>query len=435
MKLSIFIISLCAALQASAADTLVVLSPFTNKQTATEQVVTTLTLFQEMELGESLTVIDGTDGETITTITVPDNQEMASQQGRINNNREHIAPLHRFIKQAKQGDRAKGALNLPRVVNEIALYHRYAQDIVIIGSGEFDIEEVNQSIRDKTHIPNDSNIVLQQQASIFGVKGFEERLKGFRIHWLLTEQLKPRAYRLATQRFWHLWLDYQAAQLVTFSADKRALLNRLNSRAAALPMTHTLQVSATQVASPTSATLANTLRNGEATTHNSLFNRPLSLMAVSALNFKQKNTLTVGIRWAADGIDLDVYAMREGRDELPVFYANPDTAIARHHKDILSGNQHRHFYETITFKEPIDLCDIRIGVSHYGGQSNGVIKGTLRAEINHQVYQTDFTLHSKSGNRNSDIARILVAGGHTSHAQGFRIADIVGVNNREVCSS
>ncbi len=397
------------------ADMLVLLSPYQDKVDVQQQVITTIELLTELPLGEKITVLNGETASTIATLNVPEDERLSDYNSRINHNVEAIAALGQFIQSVDIGDRTAGAMNLPLVLGEVARYHRYANDILVMGSGGFDIQGVSQEVIDGDKILLDSNISQSPRQSLFGTQGIEERLKGFRIHWLLPAPIADTEYKDSSQRFWHLFLHHQRAELVSFTHDKASVLRRLKANAPALPMAYEL----------TLASESRQMKQREA----ALFNLPLSKAPLDTATWHRPQKLRLGIRWQGHAIDLDLYASTTPT-RAPVYFANPMTSVARYFKDILSGgNSKTTLYETIAFHRAVDLCKLVIGINHYGGTTAIPINGTLRTEIGNKVYETAFTLNSSTGNRGDDIQAVLSMGEDTLHSQRFKIYDIVDSAN------
>lgn len=399
------------------ADTLVLLSPFQTKQAAQQDFITAVTLLTEADLGETITVINGEDATTIATLSVPEDKRLASYNARINHNLTGIAALKQFMESAHVGERSEGAINLPFTLGEIARYHRHSSDILVMATARFDINGISQDIIDGDRILKDSNIGQSPQQGIFGTQGIEERLKGFRIHWLLSAPLTDNHYRKTVHRYWHLWLHHQRAELVSFTQDKNTVLRLLKDNAPALPMNDVLQV---PVEPKTTA----------APTNKPLFSLPVSITALDAAAWHRPQKVRIGIRWQGD-VDLDIYAATSINQQ-PVYFANPSNAAARHFKDVLQGSDNKaELYETIEFYRPVNLCTLVIGINHYSGASQHPVQGVLRTEIGNKVYETAFTFARSKGNRGTDMRDVLETGRHSVFSKKYRIADIVGASNSD----
>ena len=168
-KITLLLLALLSA-DVVAKDLLAVLSP---KTASKAEIALLIEQLPKLDAGDNITVLNGADGSTIARLTLPEDERFHASKALFNFNQKPIAALIQFVQSLAN----KAPLNLPRVLGEIARYHRGYEDILIVGEVAFNMEE--------GHYPADSNLHLMPSQAGYGTRGIEERLKGFRMHWLL----------------------------------------------------------------------------------------------------------------------------------------------------------------------------------------------------------------------------------------------------------
>lgn len=406
MKYPTLILTLVLSAPAAAQDYLAILSPFGTKAQVQAQVPMLQKQLAQMQAGDTLSVLNGKDGETITTFTVPDVPQAHKVRAIQGYNKQPIAKIRQFIASASM-DHSTGALDLPQVLGQVATYHRQYQDILLLGSLSFDVPGVNPSIASGDLLPADSNLLKESSSSTFGTRNIAERLKGFRFHWWISQKSGSQQYQQEAIRFWHLWLHHQGSEVISITSDHSVVLKRLKDNAPALPMSYEMQSDEQAALQPT------------------LFERELTKPS-DATKWQQHQKVSVAIRWVGSGIDLDIYTMLPGQSK-PVYYANGNTAHAKHLKDVRSAPQGKPaFYETIVYHKVIDSCQLLAAVNFYSGNSSNGVQGHIRIAMGDAVFEKPFALSATEGNKGADIAAVLSSRDHSRYSVAFTLADIAG---------
>ncbi len=400
-------------------DTLVILSPHQTPQILQKQLQETLNIFAVQNTGESLTYLDGETGQTIARLEVPNDERLAEHQtARLNHNKAQLAKLGLFIKSADSDKRKAGAINLPLSLKEVARYYRHVAEIVVIGTARMDIEGLSPEVRDGQQYLLDSNITQSSRESIFGTADKSELLKGFRIHWWVSSNYEERSIRLATERFWHLWLHHQSGALVSYSSDKNAVFQNLKTNAQPLSMPYQLEMSP-------GASL-------QTETNIMLFDRPLASASLPRAVWSSPQTVRLGISWQGQ-TDLDIYASLDNTQP-PVYFANKQEGSARHLKDIRHGGDGKTTrYETIIYnRSVVDLCKLVIGINHFGGAApKDGIEGLLRVNIAGQIFEKSFVVGKDQGNKGRDVMALIPKGQNSPYSQIMKVTDITGSSQKE----
>ena len=406
-----------------AADTMVVLSPYSSLADSKAQIKATKAIFKTLPLGDTLTVINGEDASLITTLIVPNNVALKHPKARMKYRKREIKLLNDFVKQLKKNDRQRGAMDVPKVLHEIGRYHSNVSDIVLMGVSVF-YTEPNHPALDMSEglVPSDGFILASPAHSPFGTKGRKNLLQGKRIHWVLAKQINNSLLREAVTRFWFVYLEQLGGGLVSFSANPEAVMRLLLKKAPPLELQYELDTSGKFE--------MQSLRRISAET--SIYNQTVIRTPVLEMVLTSKQPLTLGIEWEGQA-DLDLYTQSKGGDLL--FFGNVSSVQGKFYKDERAGSTNKNqFYETIEYHQPIELSALRIAVNVY--RSDAAIKeihGTLRLQLAGKVYAKEFTFDGvKVGNKGRDINNPLQGGNDTIYSQHFNVQDIVAVASSEV---
>lgn len=349
-----------------------------------------------MPKGGSILVVDGEYGHSLATLTRPTKANYQAPRTILKLNGRGFAQLAQLIKTRTKSTGTSAALNLPRVLEVIAQNYPQVSDIALLGAASFGAPDT---------IPADNVLGEGSRVTAYGTSDVKERLKGKRVHWLLSNTMRSHSHAQKVERFIHLYLHNQAAELVTFSADAALVKARLFGQAEPKDMPYQISKVST------------------ATSLDRLFTR--SPAKVGALNSRQKHTVKIGIAWSAP-VDLDIYALVQGQAR-PVYYANTKGSYgASHHKDVRKGNRQT-TYEIISYAQPVRLCDIHIAVNHYSGNDGARIQGTLRVEAGQHLIAKDFDFSKQAGNGGADTKAVLQSQKSSHHTLYFSLNSLLDI--------
>lgn len=403
-KLTALVISLVFSTQSVADDVLTVMSPYGTK-TQVQQLVSVLQQqLSQMDAGDTLTVLSGADGATITKFTIPDVPESQKVKAIRGMNQKPIAQISAFANSANSGYHT-GTINLPAVLNQLAAYHRDKADILLLGSLSFDLPNMEQTIASGQSLPADSNLLKGTSESTFGTRNIGERFKGgYRFHWLVSDKTGVADLDGAI-RFWFMYLQFQGADIVSLTHDKAVVLDRLNKKAQPLNSNYQLQLDNAQIPQ-------------------TLFDRQVT-KATETMPLNTQQRVSVAIRWENPAVDLDLFAHALGQS-LPIYYSNPvsQKPKARHLKDIRSGASGTAFLETIIYDQEINACELIIGVNLYSGiPPQEGLDGIIRLAIGDMVFEKPFTFTASQGDEGQDAQISLRRKLSTKNTKVFTLSD------------
>jgi len=414
----------------NADETIAVISPHQDSKIIEQQFSTVADSLYGMNHGDSLIVLNGEDGATLTVLKNPEHEAFISPKSRKKANKEAISAFKKALNDLTTEKRS-GSLNLPRVLTHIARYHTGKQksgnrNILLIGSPLFDAHPRYDMKNQR--FPSDGHLLTHAEHSLFSVKDKKNTLNNARFHWWLTNPLAPYNYAQKVQRFFHLYLHHQGNNtgLVSFTHDTDTVFRLLKSKVKPLPMIYQLNTN--------SKVEMQSLH--EVSLETCLYQYPISKTPPSANILNNKQKITLGIEWQNKGVDVgvgvntnknidfDVYAKLPSNDAL--YFDNTSNQYGLFYKDIRSNlKKDNTAYETIHTR-PIDISTLRIGVNLYStGGYQPPVTGTLRVMLSNQVYARDFTFNVTQGNKGVDMAKVLASGIDSPYSHYFTIQDII----------
>ena len=388
------------------ADTMIaVMSPHHSKEEITAHINLLRSWLLRLPQGDSIIVLDGWNGHRLAHLMRPKDKKYQAPKTVVLYNRQAFSKLVQFAKSRSLPKRTLGTLHIPKLMRDVSLHYPAVEEIILIGSASFDLPSVSEHFVEGTTYPTDDNLTHSSHEKPYGIRDVPQRLSGKRFHWLLPHSIEPYKYALAVKRFYHMYLDGQRGKLVSFSADADLVSERLFNKAAAMKVRYEMNATSSPVSM------------------NSLFTRTPSVNAV--VSSDQHQTVRLGIIWQKN-VDLDIYGLLKG-EIIPVYFKHQHSPYAKHHKDIRRGHDRQATYEIITYQKPINVCELRIGINHYGGNASQGVSGTLRIEIGDALIAKPFSFSAHRGNHGRDIMAVLKNGTATLHSQRFLLRDVADI--------
>lgn len=404
--LLLFIIGLVSPAQGR--DMAIGLSPYMEADAAQRQVKSILQfLIETLQPGESALVFDAYRIRTLGTFTVPDNPAYRHPKARLQANRQTVATLFAFAKDARppQGEGEPGvigAVRLPQALAFLGTNYPALQDadIIVFGSPLYDDPSEKQFTMRRLFIPGDGHLSKARSATPYGIKGQTSLLAGRRVHLGYPDdswrQGDHHAYFV--HRFWTLFIEGQGGTLPTFTGDVVTLFERVKTKAP-VP-SHGYKPEASDKLEMIQ------LRPPSVERRTSIYERPLSNALISPQTLRRATKVEVGITWECGGCDLDLYS-KSSPQAATLSYLKKQTPEGQYFKDWTSSPRPRNGYETLAYRVPIDLTALLLAVNFYDGASPGGVNGELRISLDGQTYARSFHLPASRGNSASGRWRTL----------------------------
>ena len=385
ITLSLALVLTCYSSATLSQSVVVAISPFQQEaKPFVKQLLKQLTTF---ESGSKITIIDGYHLQAITRFTIPEGH--LKTKAIIKRNRKSIGALMRFAgKDSKATPENYNAVRLPQLLRYIAENHAF-EDVIILGSPLYnDPQEPNLSMAGG-YIPSDGHINASRASSVYGTAESLELLNAMLVHLGFEENDKILSdqHRFFLQRFWTLWIENQGGKLVSFSNDIESVFNRVKNQVRPLNHSFALEPS----------TKLEMIRFRHEKPSLSIYDRELSNYPLSQRDTKRAVNVEIGIQWDCKSCDLDLYA--RGRTHADILYfGRKETVMGNHWKDFTSSPSLTNAYETISFKVPLALEQLRLGINFYGGRVPKSIKGSIRLSVSGLTYEKPFVITANSGN-------------------------------------
>lgn len=369
-----------------------------------------IALYSKVEVGTTLTFINGGDASVITTIHLPNKEIYKHLKARIELNKKQLVILKHFVKNLNQGNRVLGAADVPSVIHEIGRHHPDITDIVLMNISPYydNAPALNMT---EGLVPSDQFILSSRAHSPFGTQGLNT-LSGKRVHWLIAEPIGSSLLHEKISRFWLVYLNQLEAKTLSFTHNIESVLNLMLSDAQAINVDYELDKSGKFE--------MQSIRTISAS--KSIYEQQISDTTLPPRALDNKQAVTLGIEWQGD-VDLDIYA--EPFDGEVLYFGNVRSKDGRFFKDIRSGTENKTLYET-TELNAVNIRKLRVAVNVYSVKAPPIkpIKGTLRVKIGKHVYAKAFEFSAKTGNKGRDIKNVLSMGTSSAHSQYFNLADM-----------
>jgi hypothetical protein len=398
MKLTTILFSLALfAFDANSQTYSFVISPVQSAADAKTQVQTILQKAANLPAGENIIIMDGRSGESIAQLQSHGPKRVRAFKRK---NGENISKLLTFAKAARlMPGRIKRSLHIPRIVPELAqLSNDNQMHVILLGAPLFDEPQESGTSMAGGLIPSDEHLNASRAANPFGLKGQENWLKGIRIHWQFPRHnaFMNKAHTYAIHRFWTLYIEGMGGALVSFGGELETLLKRASKDAKALP--YSFERSPTQ---------KKTMMRIEPSNGPTIHNQPVS-QATTSLELKRVANVAIGIRWDC-ACDVDLWA-KAHKDALPLYYGRNQTVEGQHIKDIRNAPQSTGGFESVVFKQVIDLQQLRLVANLYKGSAPQGVTGEVRITVNNRTYAANFHIQATQGNKGQDVNSALSKG-------------------------
>lgn len=392
----IFTLSLIACMMWAsstlAANIVVGVSPYLQKDQAhaTYKSIVTFAL-ESLNAGDTAIIYDAYNLRSIGTITIPQNAAYQHMRTRAHMNAEAIKAFRDFAVNTNPTDENQESIKLPEFLRWIGELHNNddhkALDVIIVGSPLYhDPEQPAFSMRDG-RIPGDGHLQNSVSRTVFGIDN-PELLKNIRLHIGYPEEFAAHdQHHWHVKRFWTLFAEKQAGELVSFTGDLSTLLNRVKKNTNAPKHSYELEdATRLEVIQLAPVELKET---------RSIFQRPLEKGNLSPSDMKAARDVQIGITWDCTQCDLDLHVRPHASADV-LSFRRTQTEEGRYWKDF--RNAPAHGYETIDLSGVTDLRDVLIAVNFYSGETASPLTGQIRLAVGNKTYAKTFTINASSGN-------------------------------------
>lgn len=199
--------------------------------------------------GDGYTVLNGTQGEQIAQIQMPDDPKFERIKPRIRSFGAENARIGAVL-SGYQENTGAALIDIPAILRNLGdnrLDKDAETDLVIVGNPvhiaqnepHFSMRDLNGALQ----IPSDAHIAASLAETPYGTSGRESGLQNVFVHFCLLPDGEGwnSAYDEAAHRFWALHIEQQGGTLVTWTDDIKACFSRFKAKARNSAKSFTLQ--------------------------------------------------------------------------------------------------------------------------------------------------------------------------------------------------
>lgn len=361
-------------------------TPYLGSETSKRVEAALLTLvLGQVPRGTRVVVFDGYALTRVASFWVPSDPIYDDAKLRASALRDEILALHHFFAHAVGDPNLQDAIREPQFLRLIGstVEPRGDRTLILIGSPLYrDVEEGVFSMNDG-FFPSDGHLTASPDQSVFSVSGRESLLDGVRVHHcILNPSWQTDVHAQRVERFWSLYVEMQGGVLATFATDLETVTRRAIDPSSEPGMHFTYDADDAKIAMHAIRRVPfdpGWLRQ--------------ATVGPSAVPRSFLGLLKVGIRWACEACDLDLYA-GVGNDE--VSFRRPRGSMAVHVKEL--GPLGRG-WEYVEFAKAVDVRNVVAWVNLYSGVTPGGARGEVRVWFDGATYATPFVVPAGTGNR------------------------------------
>ena len=400
------------------------LSPYMT-DSAKEEVYQRLVQFvlETMPVNSSVAVYDAFANQSIAKFEIPNKSAFRKIRTRINQFKQPLHDLKTFLLSETElpsdGSRRAFDIRYPQWIHFVSrnIVNKNAETRVIVLGSPFyrDERESGFSMKDG-YFPSDAHLSASEDVSIYGLMGHENDLEGVDVFWgFFEDEWISAVHQEKVSRFWSLFTAGQGGGLEVFCRDLPTVFDQFVSTAPKdeSPQKYSIDPDQSRVEM---LRIKRDIGSSDWITTSLPDHRKITPPT------QLQGPLKIGIRWNTD-MDLDLYARaQEGRQTL--FFENTESPDGYYYKDHRASPDRE--FEFIEFEKPVQLNQVRAWVNLFEGELFRSPVFEVRLEFENQIYSTQLSIESKSGNRGR-------TGSEQNHCWvEIDIPGVMGVGKREL---
>ncbi len=383
-----------------------IMSPHQSPDALDAEVKRIIEVLVGLEPNDKAAVIDGYSLEDLGLFLVPEGSRYASPRARIAKNKDVIARMLQFAEdgQLPQPDSmpSVNGIRLPDLLLEAAANKGSgALDVIILGSPLYADPRETSFAMTGGRYPSDSHLFKSRAETPYGTAGLSERLAGIRVHMVFDRdqviQSAQHAYYL--ERWWTLYIESMGGELVSFTGNFNAAINKVKSGASGVAHGFEAQDSDKLEMIP--------LRPPEII--ESIQDRTINTNPVARIENLNTSNLDIGISWDQEGTDLDLF-VRPWQGAEVLYYANAHSDEGIFFKDYQTSPEAGGNYETVALNVPLDVRSVQIAVNYYSGRFAEDVQGEIRLSFDGSTYAQPFTIQPRPGGNSLTVEEVFTQG-------------------------
>jgi hypothetical protein len=353
-------------------------------------------VLESMPINSSVVVYDAYENKSVAKFQIPNKSAFRKTRTRINQFERPLHDLKTYLlndpESSPEASKNPFDIRFPQWIHFVSrniLKNDADTRIVILGSPFYlDERESGFSMKDG-YFPSDAHLSASEDVTIYGLQGHEEDLKGAEVFWgFFEDDWISAAHQEKVIRFWSLFTEGQGGKLEVFCRDLPTVFDQVLStdadkgsprKYAIDPDQNRIEMLRIKRDIGSSDWITTTLPDHRKITPPTQLQGPLK----------------IGIRWNGD-MDLDLYARaKEGGETL--FFEHTESPDGYYYKDHRASPDRE--FEFIEFEKPVQLKHVRAWVNLFEGVLSRSPVFEVRLEFGNQIYSTQLSIESKSGNR------------------------------------
>lgn len=384
-----------------AKDLIVGLSPFQSQDVHKTQVKTLLAYLCRQNDFQQVVFVDAYHLKTIGHFNIPEGGTYQSAKARLRVNSELVARLLRFggdVPASQNQDdlpQTVGAVRLPQLSDYIAgQFSGVDKTLLLVGSPVYDVPADKAFSMVGQVYPSDAHILANHRVSVFGTADTPSLLDGLKVYWVSTYQSYQNSqYSYLVERFWSLYISHQSGRLIRMAEDLSGVLDNLGQPPNTFPDRFSLDKTAR----------LEMIRLRE---QDPVVVEPDSEKSPSAEPDPQHaRRAEITLSWDCEACDLDLYVQLENGKIL--YFGNTETRQATFYKEIRDLSAPNKGFETVVFKQPVDLTQLNIAVNFFSGIRSGGVHGIVTFRYDGVTVEQPFHITATKGNGVSDLQSLL----------------------------
>lgn len=353
-------------------------------------------VLESMPINSSVVIYDAYENKSVAKFQIPNKSAFRKTRTRINQFERPLHDLKTFLLTGSESsqDVSNNSFDIrfPQWVHFVSrnvLKNNADTRIIVLGSPFYlDERESGFSMNDG-YFPSDAHLGASEDVTIYGLQGHEDDLKGTEVFWgFFEDQWISAAHQDKVTRFWSLYTEGQGGKLEVFCRDLPTLFDQLL-------LEDSNEDSPRKYAIDPGQSRVEMLRIKRDIGSSDWITSTLPDHRKITPPTQHEGPLKIGIRWNGD-MDLDLYARaREGAETLFFEYTeSPDGYYYKDHR-----NSPDREFEFIEFEKTVDLSKVKAWVNLFEGELLHSPVFEVRLEFENQIYFTQLSIESKSGNR------------------------------------
>lgn len=397
--------------------------------------------FLAIPAGDNIRIMNGFDRKTYVKFVIPSGKAYKYPKVRKKQFKSQLLTLEKGVNSLLIDSDAEPRVLLPQFLAHLST-EVFANDlgeddkvnVIIYGDALYHDQREPAFNMLNGFFPSDGHIRESQKRSIFGTLEKRNKLKNFYVHFVHSNQYDDwlsDLHKNRIERFWGLYLAAMGGQLVTFSPDLSATLDRFLVSGMNAQKQYSYDQSANKVEMLKVWREQRTRSTTQIGVDESLDRPPSCLSDDIQVNEippveDEASNVIVGIRWSTDdclSCDLDLYATVGSGKWL--YYRNKEENFGQYFKDFQSATN-LHGLEFVQITDKVKFSDIKAMVNFYSGKAKKSAKGVIRVCFNGNTYEKNFEIEAASGNKGKDINEV------SSGSKFWNVVNIPSVLNQNV---